>query len=115
MTEQEYRDRQARLEAARQKKTRAAEIRLAVSSRTGTPLAAILACPTPVSERSTMLGVRLRIGLLGLVSVAALSVTSVTAQTPCYLPDGTMYLGNQRPADCSPVRPKSREEAIQRS
>jgi hypothetical protein len=62
-----------------------------------------------------MLAVRAGLSLLGLVTAATISVTPVTAQTPCYLPDGTMFIGVQRPADCSPTRPKRREEVIQRN
>jgi len=59
----------------------------------------------------------IRIGLLGLVIAATISVSltaPVDAQTGCYRPDGSMYLGVQPPADCSPVRPKSRDQAIQK-
>jgi hypothetical protein len=57
-----------------------------------------------------------RIVLLAVVSAATFSVTSPSsAQTPCYRPDGSMYVGVQRPADCSPVRPKARDEAIEQS
>ena len=64
-----------------------------------------------------MIAMMIRIGVLALVTAATLSVTAPnpsSAQTPCYLPDGSMYVGVQRPADCSPIRPKSRDEAIQR-
>jgi hypothetical protein len=56
--------------------------------------------------------------VLLLVTVATLSVTATgpsSAQTPCYRPDGSMYIGVQRPADCSPVRPKARDEAMEQS
>lgn len=62
-----------------------------------------------------MLVGRAVLALLGFVTVATVSVTPVTAQTPCYLPDGKMHIGVQRPADCSPVRPKTREEVIERN
>jgi hypothetical protein len=62
-----------------------------------------------------MLATRLGFGLLGLVTAATISVTPVMAQKPCYLPDGTMYVGVQPPADCSTTRPKSRDEALQKA
>jgi len=61
-----------------------------------------------------MLAMRLRTGLLGLVTMATITATPVMAQTPCYLPDGTMIIGSFHPANCSLTRPKGRDEAIQR-
>ena len=56
----------------------------------------------------------LRIVSLLLTIIAAIPAT-VHAQTPCYRPDGSMYVGVQPPADCSSTRPKARDEAIERS
>jgi hypothetical protein len=59
-----------------------------------------------------------RLGLLILVTAATLAITvpyQSSAQTPCYLPDGSMYIGVQRPAECSPVRPKGRDAAMEQS
>jgi hypothetical protein len=67
-----------------------------------------------ITKGNAMLAIRLGLSLLGLVIAATISVTPVMAQKPCYLPDGTMYIGVQPPADCSTTRPKSRDEAIQR-
>jgi len=64
-----------------------------------------------------MIAMMARTGVLALVTAATISVTAPSpssAQTPCYLPNGSMYIGVQRPADCSPDRPKSRDEAIQK-
>jgi hypothetical protein len=55
----------------------------------------------------------IRTGVIVLAILATLSVTA-QAQTSCYLPDGHLYIGRQPPADCSPIRPKVRDEAIQR-
>ncbi len=58
-----------------------------------------------------------RTALLTAVTIATISVTlpmPAEAQRICYRPDGSMYAGSQPPADCSPDRPKSRDEAIQR-
>jgi len=56
----------------------------------------------------------LRFAMLLLITVATIPVTA-QGQTPCYRPDGSMYVGVQPPADCSSTRPKARDEAIQRS
>jgi hypothetical protein len=56
----------------------------------------------------------LRTVTLLLLTVAALPAVA-HAQTPCYRPDGSMYVGVQPPADCSPTRPKARDEAIEQS
>ena len=58
-----------------------------------------------------------RTALLTAVTLTTISVTlpmPVEAQRICYRPDGSMYAGNQPPSDCSPDRPKSRDEAIER-
>jgi len=63
------------------------------------------------------MAILVRIGLLGLVTAATISVSLAAplgAQNICYRPDGSMYAGAQPPADCSPTRPKSRDEAIRR-
>ena len=55
--------------------------------------------------------------LLAIVTVATISVSLLVpaqAQRICYRPDGSMYAGSQPPPDCSPDRPKSRDEAIRR-
>lgn len=64
-----------------------------------------------------MIAIAIRRVLLTLVTISTVSVTlqtSATAQSVCYRPDGSMYIGRDRPADCSPTRPKSRDEDIQR-
>ena len=52
-----------------------------------------------------------------IASVAAVSLgftLPATGQSVCYRPDGSMYIGRERPADCSSVRPKSRDDDVQR-
>jgi hypothetical protein len=60
----------------------------------------------------------MRYGLmLAVVTSTTISVTATTpaaAQSICYRPDGSMYIGRQAPTDCSPTRPKSRDEDVQR-
>jgi hypothetical protein len=56
----------------------------------------------------------IHIVMLPLVTLATISVTA-HAQTPCYRPDGSMYVGVQPPPDCSSIRPKARDETIERS
>ena len=55
--------------------------------------------------------------VLLLVTCATLGVTltnPATAQSVCYRPDGSMYIGQNRPADCSSTPPAGRYEAIER-
>jgi hypothetical protein len=55
--------------------------------------------------------------MLAVVTVAAASLAltlPAMGQSVCYRPDGSMYIGRERPADCSSVRPKSRDEDVQR-
>jgi hypothetical protein len=55
--------------------------------------------------------------MLAAMTVAAASLAftlPAMGQSVCYRPDGSMYIGRERPADCSSVRPKSRDEDVQR-